>query len=161
MGKLLKYDLKKMTRILIYFYICSIGLACVTRIFDIWNDIYILFIFKQVFAGITYSAIASVLINTFVHILNTFITGFYKDESYLTHTLPVTKSKLLLSKYLAGLIVIVMSVFVSFLSLFIMFYTPQLMATIGDFLSINFVGLSIPVWVIVMLLVFIILFHYY
>ena len=54
-----------------------------------------------------------------------FSHSFYKDESYLTHTLPVKKNTLLLSKYLSALIVIFMSILVSFLSLFIILYSPE------------------------------------
>ena len=98
--KLIKNDIKKMMKILVYLYACSIILAGITRLINIGKNIQFIFIIGQVFAGITYSAIGSVLINTFVHILRVFVVNFYKDESYLTHTLPVTKNQLLLSKYL-------------------------------------------------------------
>ena len=100
LGRLMKYDIKKMTKILIIMYIISLGLACVTRLINIGKNIQAIFIIGQVFTGLTYSAIVNVLVNTFVHILKVFINNFYKDESYLTHTLPIKKSKLLLSKYL-------------------------------------------------------------
>jgi len=122
-AKLLKHDLKKMLRVLVYIYCISIALSTITRIINIGRDIQAVFILGQVFAGLTYSALGSILVNTFVQILVVFISNFYKDESYLTHTLPVPKAKLLLSKYISSLIVIISSVLVCFVSLFIMFYS--------------------------------------
>ena len=124
---LMKYDLKKMLKLLKWFYVIAIVLAGISRLLSIWNNVQIIKIISMVFSGFTYSAIANILINTFIHILMRFSHSFYKDESYLTHTLPVKKDSLILSKYLSALIVIVSSVFVSFLSLFIIFYSPQFM----------------------------------
>lgn len=127
---LMKYDLKKMLKLLAWFYAISIVLAGITRLFYIWKDIQVISIIGMVFAGFTYSAIANILVNTFVHILMRFTTSFYKDQSYLTHTLPVQKNKLIISKYLSALLVIFSSVAVSFLSLFIIFYSPEFMQSI-------------------------------
>jgi len=125
MNKLLKHDLRKSFRVLVYIYAICIILSGITRFINIWQNIQAVFIIGQIFAGLTYSAIGSILVNTFVQILVTFNTSFYKDESYLTHTLPVKKSKLLLSKYLSSLIVILTSVVVVFASLFVLFYSHE------------------------------------
>jgi len=125
--KLLKYDLKKMFKLLVWFYAISLVLAGITRLFNIWSNIQIIQIIGSIFAGLTYSAIATIIVNTFIHILLRFSTSFYKDQSYLTHTLPVKKDLLIVSKYLSSIIVILASVLVSFLSLFIIFYSPEFM----------------------------------
>ena len=153
--KLLKYDLKKMTKILVIFYAISIAFAGITRLINIGRNIQLLFILGQVFAGFTYSAIANILINTFIHILKVFRDDFYKDQSYLTHTLPIKKSKLLLSKYLASLIVIISSVVVCFLSLFIIFYSPELVGTLSTLLQTVVSGFNMSVGGFVTLFVFV------
>ena len=135
LNKLFKYDFKRMSRILVYMYAISIALALITRLVFLGNKIQFVFIIGQILQGFTFSAIANVLVNTFVHILSAFIRNFYKDESYLTHTLPVTKTNLLTSKFLSALLVIFCSVFVCFLSLFIMFYSPEFMASIKLFIQ--------------------------
>lgn len=142
-GKLMKYDLKKMFRILIYIYIVSVILAGLTRFIKIWQDIQAIAILGYIFDGITYSAIGSILVNTFVHIIKVFICNFYKDESYLTHTLPVNKNKLLLSKYLSGLIVILASVAVCVVDLFIMFYSESFMLGIKTMIEMVVSGFNI------------------
>lgn len=153
LSKLMKYDLKKMTRILVIMYIISLAAAGITRLINIGKEIQIVSIIGAVFAGLTYSAIASVLVNTFVHIIVRFMSNFYKDESYLTHTLPVKKSKLLLSKYLSSLIVILCSVLVCFLSLFIMFYSPEFMQGFKLFLEASIAGFNIPLWLFLFLMI--------
>ncbi len=122
---LIKYDLKKMTNLLIYLYPIAIFFALLTRLIGLGKNIQFIFIISQVFGGITYSLVGSILVNTFVQILVAFNRSFYKDESYLTHTLPVEKERLLISKYLSALIVIISSVLVSFASLFLVLYTKE------------------------------------
>lgn len=154
--KLMKYDLKNMGKILIVFYAVSLVLAGVTRLINIGKEIQAILIIGAVFSGLAYSAIGSILVNTFVHIIRVFTVSFYKDESYLTHTLPVKKDKLLLSKYLSSLIVIISSVLVCFLSLFIMFYSPSFMEGLKIFISATVADFSMPSWVFITLIVMII-----
>ena len=151
--KLLKYDMKNMLRVLVYIYVVSVGLACITRLINIGKEIQAVAILGSVFAGITYSAVASILINTFVHILRIFITSFYKDESYLTHTLPVKKSKLLLSKFLASLIVVFSSVAVSFLCLFIVLYSKGFIQTLSALIDLAVMNFNMPSWLFITLFV--------
>ena len=54
---------------------------------------------------------ATILINCVISILKVFITGFYKDESYLTHTLPATKNELFNSKILASTLSLIITLF--------------------------------------------------
>lgn len=145
MKSLLKHDLKKMFKVLVYIYVISIALAGITRLINIGKDIQAIAIIGGIFAGLTYSAIASILVNTVVHILRVFICGFYRDESYLTHTLPVSKNKLLLSKYLAGLIVILASVLVCILSLGIVLYSESLIQAIKSMLEVTVSGFDMSV----------------
>jgi hypothetical protein len=104
----------------------------------------------------TYSAIASILVNTFVHIIKVFIDGFYKDESYLTHTLPVTKKQLLISKYLSSLIVILSSVVVCFLSFFIMYFSSDFIDGLRTLFQMTVANLNISVELFVTIIVLVI-----
>ena len=151
--KLLKYDIKKMTRILVYMYAVSVVLAVITRLINIRDDIQAIRILGMVFAGCTYSAIGNVVVNTFVHIIDVFIKNFYKDESYLTHTLPISKNKLLASKYIASLIVIVASVAVSFVSLFIVLYSKSFIDGIKMFVEATVSGFNISIGLFITLVI--------
>ena len=116
--KLFKNDFKKMSKVLIYIYLVALALSGITRLINIGKDIQFVAIIGHVFAALTYSALCSILVNTFVQILLVFWNSFYKDQSYLTHTLPVKKSQLLLSKYLSSLLIIISSILVCLVSLF-------------------------------------------
>lgn len=156
-GKLYKYDLKKMGKVLVWFYALGIALAGIARIFNIWADIQFVNIIGKIIQGFTYSAIANILINMVIHVLVNFSRGFYKDESYLTHTLPVSKNELYLSKCLAGLTIIVSSILISVLCVFIMFYTKDLFNTLKALITIVVVDLNIGGGTLVLLLVLAIL----
>ena len=56
-----------------------------------------------------FSMVASILINTMMRSWIRFRDSIYKDESYLTHTLPVTKNNIYNSKFLQTLIFFVIS----------------------------------------------------
>ena len=158
-AKLMKHDLKRMYKVLVYIYIITIGLAGITRLINIGKNIQAIAILGGIFAGITYAGVGSVLVNTFVHILRVFIGSFYKDESYLTHTLPVSKSKLLLSKYLSSIIVILTSVVVSFVSLFLVLYTKEFAIGLKSLISATISGFNMPAWLFLTLLAFIVFFQ--
>lgn len=115
-------DLKKMIKILLYVYPCALILAIITRLLMLGEQNTIKFVVQNIFASLTYSAVATILVNTFVQILREFVCSFYRDESYLTHTLPVTKTQLIVAKYVSALTVVLSSVLVSLLSLGIVFY---------------------------------------
>ena len=153
LGKLMKYDIKNMSKILVWFYVITLGLAVITRLIHFGSHIQAIHILELVFQGCVYAGIGNILVNTFVHIIKNFRTSFYKDESYLIHTLPIDKNKLLLSKYLSALIVILCSIVAIVLSLFIMFYSPELITTIHTFLNTSVPGFTIPVGVVVALIV--------
>lgn len=154
-GKLMKHDIKRMSKVLIYLYAITLGFAGITRLINIGRNIQAVYILGQIFAGITISGIASILVNTFVHILRNFICSFYKDQSYLTHTLPVGKDKLLLSKYLSSLIVIVSSVVVSVMSLFILYWSESLMKPLLMLIETAVSGFNMSAGVFIALMVFV------
>jgi hypothetical protein len=151
--KLMKYDLQNMLRILAYVYAAAIGIASITRLINIGRDIQVFAILGGFFFGLTVAAVAAVLIITFVQILRVFINSFFKDESYLTHTLPVKKELLLLSKYLSSLIVILVSIAVSFVCLFIILYSGEFIAMLKASLDMAFAGFNLSAWGFVALLI--------
>ena len=103
LGKLLKYDLKYMIRNMCIFYILAIFFAILTRILSIIDQSAIINIIGQITQGCMISMIVSVLMNTMLRSWVRFRDSFYKDEAYLTHTLPVTKNDLYNSKFIQTL----------------------------------------------------------
>ena len=142
--KLIKYDVRKMIFNLPYFYLASLVFALLTRFVNIWKDIQFFFILGQIFQGTTIALIVNSLANTILGVLvRSFRASFYGDESYLTHTLPTSKNKLLLSKFLSALIVVFLTILVILLCLIIMFYSSEFISLIKQSLSLVVIGLDI------------------
>ena len=123
--KLLKYDLKSIYKFLIIFYILSIFFATITRIFFLIDNSVIMDIIAKIFSGATISMIFNILINNLMRLWSSFKNNLYGDESYLTHTLPVSKKEIYLSKSIASAISLFTSFLVIALTLFIAYYSKE------------------------------------
>lgn len=123
--KLLKYDLKYVYKLLFVFYALSLSFAVLTRVFLNINDSFIMNIIGNICSSITIAMIFNILINNIIKLWVRFSRNFYGDESYLTHTLPVEKKTLYLSKTLASIITLLSSVSVIGISLFIAYYSKE------------------------------------
>lgn len=97
--KLLKYDLKWCFKPLIVFYILAIFFSIITRVVESFEQTLIILIIDKICSGVVIAMIVNILINCFMRNWVRFIRNIYKDESYLTHTLPVSKSAIYLSKF--------------------------------------------------------------
>ena len=102
--KLLKYDLKWCYKALVVFYILAIFFAVITRIVESFEQTLIVLIIDKICSGIVIAMLINILINCFMRNWVRFIRNVYKDESYLTHTLPVSKNAIYLSKILTNII---------------------------------------------------------
>ena len=123
LGKLLKYDLKYMLKNMSAFYILAIFFAVTTRILFSLEQTIIINILGQISVGCFIAILINILINTVIRSWVRFRESIYLDESYLTHTLPVTKSQIYNSKFLQVLIFYLVGFAVVVLSLFIAYYT--------------------------------------
>ncbi len=109
LSKLLKYDLKWCFKPLAVFYLLSLFFAVVVRILESMEKSLIIVILDKICVGALISMIISILINCFMRNWARFVENIYKDESYLTHTLPVSKNKIYLSKVLTAAITLLVS----------------------------------------------------
>ncbi|MBQ8472066.1 MAG: hypothetical protein IJ501_01030 [Bacilli bacterium] len=132
--KILKYDLENIFKLLIIFYSLSLFFALLTRILlDIENS-FIMNIIGQISSGVTISMIFNILINNLMRLWVRFKNNFYGDESYLTHTLPISKNTLYLSKFLTSIITLFTSIFIIGLTLFIAYYSKENIKFLKDLL---------------------------
>lgn len=107
--KLLKYDLKWCFKPLFVFYALAIFFSIIVRIVESFDQSLIVLIIDKICCGIVIAMIINILINCFMRNWARFVRNIYKDESYLTHTLPVSKNKIYLSKVLTAIITLVAS----------------------------------------------------
>lgn len=123
--KLLKYDLANIFKFLTIFYALAIIFGVLTRIFFGIENSFIMNIIGQICSGAAISMMVNILINNLMRLWVRFKNNFYGDESYLTHTLPVEKKTLYLSKVLTAIISVFTSILVIGITLFVAYYSKE------------------------------------
>ncbi len=123
--KLLKYDLKYMIKNMIVFYALLIFFALLYRVLGYAGSSVILSFVKGIVNGILIGLFINVIINTLIRSWLRFRDSLYKDESYLTHTLPVTKNDLYNSKFLEAMLFLLLGFIIILLGLFIAYYSKS------------------------------------
>lgn len=159
--KLLKYEIKNMFKFLSFFYVLCIFFATTTRILFSFDDTTILYIMGQISVGCFFAMIANILINTIMRNFVRFNESMYKDEAYLTHTLPVTKRELYTSKFMISLITFIVSFIVIVISLFIAYYTKERWSMFINMLdSFGMYGIDTMMIITILVLVFLELYSF-
>ena len=123
--KLLKYDLKNILKFLSIFYSIALFFSILTRIFSHIENSFIMSIIAKICSGVTISMIVNIIINSLIRNWVRFKNNFYGDEAYLTHTLPIPKKTLYLSKFITLIISLFTSVLVITITLFIAYYSKN------------------------------------
>ena len=129
--KLIKYDLLWINRTLIIFYILTFIFALLMRLGENLTDSVIGSLLRHILPGFVISAMASTLINAAIRVWVRFRQNCYKDEAYLTHTLPITRAQLFDSKVISSLISIVIAVAVVIAAFFIAFWNNDMYYVVG------------------------------
>lgn len=142
--KLLKYDLKWCYKALTIFYILSIIFAILTRVFINIDGRVLFTIIGKIMQGITITLLINILINNILRIWARVIKNFYSDEAYLTHTLPIKKETLFLSKVLTTIITLLTSFIIIIISLLICYYSKENIEILKNILNqINISNITI------------------
>lgn len=126
----LKYDLKYIYKILNTFYALTLLFALLTGILRHFDHSVVLHFLGKVSGYATIGLIAGTVVNNMMRVWARFIKNVYGDESYLTHTLPVSKNTVYLSKFLASVITMFTSVAVLILAVFLAFYSEENMKVV-------------------------------
>lgn len=140
--KLLKYDLKYMIKNMSIFYILAIFFGLTTRILFSLDQTIIIKIIGQISVGCMFAMLTNILINTIMRSWIRFRDSIYKDEAYLTHTLPVTKNDIYNSKFIQTLIFFIVGFLIILLSLFITYYTKERWLELRNLISTITTGLD-------------------
>ena len=136
LGKLLKYDLKWVYKLIIVFYILALTFSLIGRGFAEIENSLICEIVSKIAFGTAISMMVSGLINCLMRLWVRFTRNIYKDESYLTHTLPIEKKKIFLSKVITGIIAVFTSMVVIIICLFICYYSEANMEVLKNMLEL-------------------------
>ena len=136
LGKLLKYDLKWVYKLIVIFYCLAFIFSVIGRAFSTNENSLIFEVVSQIAFGTAISMMVSSLINTLMRTWVRFIRNIYKDESYLTHTLPVKKQEIFASKVITGVVSIFTAMLVIIICLFICYYSEANMQALKGLLEI-------------------------
>ena len=136
LGKLLKYDLKWVYKLLIIFYSLAFIFSVIGRVFGEIENSLVCDIVSKICFGTAISMIVSSIINSLMRLWARFTRNVYKDESYLTHTLPVEKKDIYASKIISGLVCIFTSMVVGVICLFICYYSEANIEVIKNLLEL-------------------------
>ena len=156
LGKLIKYDFKNIFKFISVFYIITLVLSILTRIFINTASPFFVFLIGRILSGATISLFANIIINCLMGLwIRSFARGLYGDESYLTHTLPVTKNQIYLSKIITAVAVSGISLAVILICAFIAYYTQDRWQYIKQLLLMNSSAKIIFLLVVILFLEFI------
>ena len=109
LGKVLKYDLKALCRYLVPLYAVIFGLGIMTKLLSFFEKVSIINIILGLMIVALIFAVTFSFVLTGIFNIKHYLDNLFKDEGYLTHTLPVKRGTLLLSKVLASFITIVIT----------------------------------------------------
>lgn len=104
LGKLMKYDMKYMARVLPWLYLGAIGFAAVLCFIVFFTPIEYLSSFEFLIEMGSTMVIQALVIITAVFLIMRIYRSMFSDEGYLTFTLPVKNSSVIDAKILSGAI---------------------------------------------------------
>ncbi len=153
LGKLLKYDLRKNMRWLWILFVGSIAAAGITRgLSELGKSIAFFKVLGILFDSIFYALVANSIIQPFIRGFMNFTKSLYGDESYLTHTLPVTKGQIINSKYITSLIEILLG-FISVIVAILIRYASANMTAVLQMMLSGLISGSFSVWGVITLFI--------
>lgn len=135
LSKVLKYDLKYMYKMLVIFYIFTLLFAGMTRLLWLFDGSAILHFIGDITDIITICMMFGIIFYNVMRAWMRFWNNIYKDESYLTHTLPITKNTIYASKFLATCITLATSIAVIIIALLIAYYSKENMELLKNSLD--------------------------
>ncbi len=143
LGKVLKYDLKALCRYLIPLYVVLLGLSMMIRFLGFFDNISVI----AIICGLLIVALVMLFIFSFmlagIFLVKYYLENLFKEQGYLTHTLPVKKGTLLFSKVLASLVVFIVTALVLIVSLVIAFYQEGLFEEVMKGFNLSIYGMKI------------------
>lgn len=112
LGKLIKYDLKWINKYMMIYFSVGFIFAILCKITSHFTNVFVGLVLDKICSGIEIACLVSILVNCLMRCWVRFRNNLYKDESYLTHTLPVSKATIYNSKILASFISIIIAVII-------------------------------------------------
>ena len=107
--KLMKYDFKWINKVMCIYFIILPIISIAVKIVESVEQNLLLLIIDKILSAMFIGCVVSIIITCIMRVWSRFINNIYKDESYLTHTLPVTKNQIFNAKILSALLSLLLS----------------------------------------------------
>lgn len=133
LGKLLKYEFKATSRILIPLYLILLITTGINRLIlqlDIFEGS--LMIIPEIMKVLFMLSVIAIFITSFLLMIYRFYKNLLSDEGYLMFTLPAKTHQLIMSKYFATLIWMFVSIIIIVGSAILAFGTPENIKSVID-----------------------------
>lgn len=157
--KLYYYDLKWSLKTITIFLGLGLAFAIFGRLFQLLPDSIMFEILGAICNGTSLSLTISAIFNCVIRAWVRLNLTMYKDEAYLTHTIPVSISTHFLSKVLATITVIVISMTILVLAIFIMYYSKENFEALKGLLNVVSGTMDISIAGLLILIILVILFE--
>lgn len=136
---LLKFEFKSTARIMLPIYIVLLSISIIERLMSLLPNDNDIFEFALALSTILYIFIlCAAMAAVYIVIIQRFYKSLLKDEAYLTLTLPVKTSKLLLSKIITSAVWLFSTLVVVFVSYVILLYNQPI--TDGVYFNFDFIS---------------------
>lgn len=111
-NKLIKYDFKWINKVMYIYFIILFIVSVAVKIVESMEQTFLILIIDKIVSGTFIALVISIVITCVMRIWHRFINNVYKDESYLTHTLPITKNQIFDAKIIASILSLLLSALV-------------------------------------------------
>ena len=107
--KLIKYDFNWINKVMYVYFAILICVTLILKVIESIDQNILIVILDKIMSGTFIAFVINTIITCIIRIWARFVQNLYKDESYLTHTLPVTKKQLFNSKVIASVLSLLLS----------------------------------------------------
>lgn len=136
LGKLFKHEWKTASKMLLLIHGAVILFAILSRIFlEVSGGLESESIIAGILIFTMVMAIGSTAIFNTIYIANRFYKNVFTDQGYLTNTLPVTPTQIILSKGFVGILWMVIDFMFLCLSMIILFATGRFFSDFAEFMQ--------------------------
>lgn len=157
--KLIKYDIKWLMKIIVIFLGIGLIFTLAAAFFELFNESLIFDIISKICKGTALSMLISAIFNVVIRGWVRFSTNLYKDESYLSHTLPISKTTHLASKVITSVVSVLVCCVVLFISILIMYIDKDTITKIKEMFNLLSTTLNGSVYGLLILCLFLIVFE--
>lgn len=158
--KLIKYDLFWSIKAIVIFLGLGVIFTILGMLFALIPDSLLFEVIAAICKGISVSMFANALFNSMFRSWSRNVNNLYKDESYLTHTLPIDKSTHFASKVISQVILIVVTALLLLLAIYVMYINKDVLEFLKTYFKLTSETLNTSVAGLIVVFVLLVLLEF-